>query len=262
MTAIAFLERFLPTNSANSIRAPLQYRTPAGVKANLLRFEYRMTRLRDARRAKLTFDIETNGFTLASFRSQVRDFTDEQVIKTVYYAETMDLVRELSAAARLHVFYHRISGGSQSADTKQKPRGYVSCAHAATSPRDLLDIHLPDEADELLERRVAIFNVWKPIGAPNEIWSQVVCDAATVDPDDMISWWRDSIEFYQLVQNRRQRWYYFPERVETEALVLKTCDTATDGRARYTFQGVVKPPKIRAEAPQYPTIEVRMFAFY
>ena len=54
-----------------------------------------------------------------------------------------------------------------------------------SGPQRVRDI-LPDEADELLKRRFAIIQVWRPIRHPVETHPLAICDARSISPENFI----------------------------------------------------------------------------
>jgi hypothetical protein len=47
--------------------------------------------------------------------------------------------------------------------------------------------HLPDEAEELLQGRVQVINLWRPIRGPLRDSPLAVCDVTTVAADDLVA---------------------------------------------------------------------------
>ena len=108
--------------------------------------------------------------------------------------------------------------------------------------RDLL----PDEAEELLKGRVQVINLWRPIRGPLRDAPLAVCDARTVDAEDLVPSdlvYRDRVgETYSVTYNPAHHWYYVPEMRRDEALLLKIADTKTDvARALYAAHLVHRP---------------------
>jgi hypothetical protein len=129
--------------------------------------------------------------------------------------------------------------------------------------RDLLP---EDEAEALLENRVAVVQVWRPIRGPVLSSPLAICDAQSVRPDDLIPAERhhkDRVgEIYQLAFNPQHRWFWFPEMQRDEALIFKCYDSEKDGRARFTAHASFDDPATPANAPVRESIEVRTLAFW
>ena len=64
------------------------------------------------------------------------------------------------------------------------------------------------------------------------------------------------------LHNPGQRWYYFPWMQADEALLFKTFDSETDGRARFTIHTSFEDPDAPADAPPRESIETRCLVFF
>ena len=69
-------------------------------------------------------------------------------------------------------------------------------------------------------------------------------------------------EIYHITYNPDHHWFYFPHMQTNEALVFKTYDSATDGRARWTAHAAFDDPTSEPDAPDRESIEVRTLAFF
>ena len=119
---------------------------------------------------------------------------------------------------------------------------------------------------EPLAGRFAIINVWRPIAGPVLSTPLAVCDAQSVAPADLVPTERrakDRIgEVQQVLFNPAHRWFYFPTMQRDEALLIKTYDSATDGRARYTIHTAFDDPNTPEHARARESVEVRTLAFF
>jgi hypothetical protein len=134
-----------------------------------------------------------------------------------------------------------------------------------SAPQRVRDL-LPQEADALLARRLAIVQVWRPIRRPVESWPLAIADAQSLSPSDMVVTERrypDRIgQTSAITYNPAHRWYWFPYMRPDEALVFKVYDSLKDGRARFTAHTAFEDPT----APPHPrpreSIEIRTLAFF
>ncbi len=215
------------------------------------------------------FDLDREGFKLVSRVSRVSDFYDESQIAAVYEAEIEALVKEQAGATRVEVFDHTRRATSDQVRKARKTREPASIVHndytADSAPKRLRDHH-PDDAEALLGRRFAIVNVWRPIRGPVRNFPLAFCDAASVASGDLVPVERqaeDRIGEIQLaLYNPSHSWYYFPAMRTEEALLFKTYDSATDGRARFTPHTSFADPTAADQAPPRESIETRCFVFY
>ena len=69
-------------------------------------------------------------------------------------------------------------------------------------------------------------------------------------------------EVQQVTYNPAHRWFYYPRLQPDEALLIKTYDSATDGRARYSVHTAFEDPSAAPDAPPRESIESRAFLFF
>src|SRR5207247_4302943 len=199
------------------------------------------------------FSLERDGFHFVRHDTRMRDFFDEAEIRSTYYAEMEALVKAESGARRVVVFDHTLRTADDELRESKKIREVVRRVHNDytewSGPQRVRDL-LPDEADELLKRRFAIVQVWRPIRHPVETFPLAICEARSVAFEDFIISERrypNRIgQTYAVKYNPNHRWYYFPRMRREEALVFKVYDSLKDGRARWTahtaFEDPTSPP--------------------
>jgi hypothetical protein len=233
------------------------------------KYEDEVVTIANGWRVRDSLKLETNGFMLASHETRVRDFLDPEELRQVYYPEIERLVKRESGATRVVIFDHTIRSGDPARQQSLKLREPVKVAHndytERSAPQRVRDL-LPDEAEELLKSRVAIIQVWQPIGRPVQRDPLAICDAQSIGPNDLITAERRHPgrvgEIYHLAHNSAQRWFYFPDLPPDNAIVFKCYDSMTDGRSRFTAHTSFDDPTTRPDAPARESIEMRTLAFF
>ena len=217
------------------------------------------------------FSLDREGFALRPFQGHFDAFDDDAEVHRRFYPQIVDFVKRHTGAKRVQVFDHtirkRLPADLKAQTTVQRPA--VMLVHSdytvASGPQRVRDI-LPDEADALLQRRVAFFNVWKPLYQRVEELPLAMCDASTHAPGDMLRMelkYRERTgEIYVMRHSPAHRWVYFPQMDATQALLLKTYDSETDGRARFMGHSAFEHPDTAPDAPRRESIEVRTMAFF
>ena len=218
------------------------------------------------------FSLDREGFVLVTQASAVDDFYDDEEIARVYDSEVRALVRRVTGAERVEIFDHTRRAASlkvQEARLIREPASIIHNDYTTRSGPQRLRDHFADrreEAEALLRRRFAIVNVWRSIRGPVANAPLALCDASSVAPEDLVSVERrakDRIgEIQQALHNPAHRWYYFPEMRPDEVLLIKTYDSETDGRARFTIHTAFDDPSAAPDAPARESIETRCFAFF
>jgi len=225
--------------------------------------------IRNARLAGDQFALDREGFRFVRHDTKVRDFFDEEEIRRVYYPEMEEIVKAQSGAKRVVVFDHTLRTADDELRESRKIREVVRRVHNDytewSGPQRVRDL-LPQEADELLSRRFAIVQVWRPIRHPVESFPLAICDARSISPQDFVISERrypDRIgQTYAITYNPEHRWYWLPRMRREEALVFKVYDSAKDGRARWSAHTAFEDPTSPPNARPRESIEIRTLAFF
>ena len=215
------------------------------------------------------FTLDRDGFRFVRHDTRVADFFDEAEVRSTYYAEMEALIKAESGAKRVVVFDHTLRTADQELREKAKIREVVRRVHNDytewSAPQRVRDI-LPDEADDLLSRRFAIIQVWRPIRHPVETFPLAICDAASLAFEDMVIAERRYPnrvgQTYAVTYTPAHRWYWFPRMARNEALVFKVFDSLKDGRARWSAHTAFEDPTSPPHAQPRESIEIRTLAFF
>ena len=70
--------------------------------------EMRPMTVRDGRPLIGKFSLDRHGFEFVEHKTQVADFFDEPQLKSVYYPEVEQLIRQVSGASRVVLFDHTL----------------------------------------------------------------------------------------------------------------------------------------------------------
>lgn len=244
---------------------------PNGEPRSTVTADPRRVAIRDAREIASEIGLDSTGFGLIQHRSAVRDFSDEALIREIYYPESVEVIKRVTGATRVHIFDHtirrRVPGQADYRDdAPRQPATRVHVDHTDKSgPQRVRDL-LPDEAEELLKGRVQVINLWRPIRGPVLDHPLAFADARSFPFDDYVP--SDLVyphrvgETYQVRYNPAHRWYYVPRLQSDEALLIKCYDSETDGRARFVAHTAFDDPTTPPDAPPRESIELRTLVFH
>src|SRR4051794_6906773 len=215
------------------------------------------------------FVLEREGFRFIRHDTNVVDFLDQAEVQRIYYPEMEALVKAETGASRVVVFDHTLRTADDDERASRKIREPVSRVHNDytewSAPQRVRDL-LPQEADDLLMRRLAIVQVWRPIRNPVETFPLAICDARSLSPDDLVISERRYPnrvgQTYAVTYNPEHAWYWFPLMRRNEALVFKVYDSLKDGRARWTAHTAFDDPSAPPDARPRESIEIRTLAFF
>lgn len=162
----------------------------------------RSMRVHDMRDISTQLDIQ--GFQLITDIQSKHDFSDKDYITTQVYAETQDIIRRATGAAKVHCYSHLVRDTppeavralvedkdvSDDATTSglRVPSPMAHIDHSAAGSLEVVRDNLSAEDAARLQasgKRWAIVNLWRPI-KPVQRDPLCVCDARTVEEGDLM----------------------------------------------------------------------------
>jgi hypothetical protein len=245
------------------------YTEPGELPTNAV-YDAHVMPIHDARPLATSASLDVEGFAFTTRPSVVSDWFDEDQLNGICHQEAAQLVKDITGASRVEVFDHtlRIRRGDIADRTPGTARLPVMRVHndytEGSGPQRVRDL-LPDEADELLKKRFAFINVWRPLKGPVLDTPLAVCDARSVAPGDFIA--SDMVykdrkgEIYVNTWSPSHQWFYFPKMRADEAILIKCYDTRGDV-ARFTAHSAFTDPTTPPDAEPRASIEIRTVAFF
>lgn len=220
--------------------------------------------------------MDKEGFALLPFASKFdkQHFFDEDnsLVQSDFYPEVVSLLKEKLGASRVLVFDHTIRTRrnadkklTQEGNTTQRaPVALVHCDYTAESAPLRVKQLLPDEADDLLTRRVAFINVWKPLNKVEEN-PLAMCNVTSSPPEDFFKLYlryRDRTgENYVMRYSDKHEWIYFPDMEADQCILLKTYDS-DPSRAQFVGHSAFVDPTSKEDAPYRESCEIRTICFF
>ena len=221
------------------------------------------------------FSLEQHGFQLIRHESAVTEFRDQAELDAIYRPEMEQLIKDVTGASRVLLFDNTLRTGDEGSPDAKWMRETVNHVHNDytnwSAPQRVRDL-LPEEAEELLQNRFAVIQVWRAIQSPVEKSPLAMCDARSIVADDLIVMERSRPqgpgntkrvgELYHLAFNPNHQWHYFPKMTRDEVLVFKTFDSDLESQSRFTAHAAFDDPTSPPDAPERVSIDVRALAFF
>ena len=218
------------------------------------------------------FDVDVNGFSIHKFHSECSEWENEEAVKKTLYPEVVEFLKKQTGAKRVLVFDHTIRTKAnvgkkltQETNTTQRaPVMLVHCDYTAESGPVRVKQLLGDEADELLSKRVAFINVWKPVRGVVKERPLAMCDIKSAPKEDFFKLYlryrERTGENYVMRHQDAHKWWYFPEITPEQVILLKTYDS--EGPARFVGHSAFEDPTTPADAPARESVEIRTICFF
>jgi hypothetical protein len=208
--------------------------------------------------------LDRQGFELRRHETSVKNFDDAAKVRRVYYPEVEELLKAATGADRVVAFEHDVRRAARrNGGDVRRPVHVVHDDYTEKSAPERVHLYVPEEAEELLRRRYAVINVWRPIGHTVRDTPLAVCDARSMKVGDLIPT-EEGVkhEIYLFKFSPNHRWFYFPAMCTDEVLLLKCFDSSPRSRARFTAHTAFNDPSAPPDAPARESIEVRALVFF
>jgi len=276
-TAAVLLPRDIPTSfnyfgSTSDGEPPYNFTytpPPNGLPQSNVTEEAINAVVHDIRGKEDTVSLDTTGFEFVQHTSEEKEFVDEEAIQTRYYKEVEELLKKQTGAKRILIFDHTIRRpvkAGQPNDPQQRRhvlRVHVDQTYEAAFAR--VRSHAPADADRLLNGRVRIINVWRPIAHPVAHHPLAVADWRSLDPE------RDLVPTRHIYPDREgatfgvrynasHQWYYLGGQTPDEVTLIK-CFDSDESKARLTPHSAFSDFGSPRDAPDRQSIEVRCLVF-
>lgn len=248
------------------------YEPPAGTPHSNGNYQAYPVSIHNARSLK-HLSLDQHGFDFVAHHSNVQNFYNNDEIRRVYYPEAERLLTEITGASKAIVFDHNVRDREQAQRGENNAKEPVRRVHndfTAKSGYSRAQIVLSslgvDNVEELLQKRFAIINVWRPIARPVQESPLAVCAASSIAQTDWVASdliYRDRVgETYQVTYNSSHQWFYFPQMQPDEVLLIKCFDSDEKVPARFTAHTAFDDPTSSPNASPRASIELRSLVFY
>lgn len=272
-SVVAALSYLAPT-----MQRPISYayEPPPGTPWENCAHDSHLVSITDARQRRAQLSVHHEGFELLDAPTQVRDFRDDEEVRTVYYQEAIELALAATGASRAYVFDHllrrreedrgSLSFGRRGASGLAAANGRIHNDYTEASGQKRLGLVLTElDATERVNR-FAIVNIWRSIKGPILDTPLAVCDARTLSIQDFVvgevRYPKREGEIYLFTHAEKHRWSYFSEMARDEALIFKQYDSQVSGVARFTPHAAFDHPEMPQDAPLRESIELRCLVVY
>ncbi|KAI0412576.1 hypothetical protein F5X98DRAFT_367177 [Xylaria grammica] len=219
-------------------------------RSNLM-FETKSLPIKDVRGRMHEYSLDDQGFAFSTHSlSGNADLKDRAYVESSYIPLMGDFVKEFieEPSARTFCFDIRVRQSIDPAIFNKRtinledgfePLLPATHPHVDQSPegaRRRVLRHMGDDAESLLEKRVRILNIWRPLKKV-EAWPLAICDTRSVDTTDLVP--TDIVRRRYIGEtcfgkyNPKQEWYYLSDQDVNEITILKIYDSKVEVNAKF-----------------------------
>jgi hypothetical protein len=204
--------------------------------------------------------------TSASDASPATFFTDDGRIQSEYYPEVEKLILDnVPGSHRVLIFDHTVRRPEPDAKRGPVMRTHIDQTTAAAARRVRQHIKDPAEAEELLQGRYRIINVWRPLNGPVQAYPLAFASSVSVADDDLVGvqhrYPDRTGETAGVKFNEAQKWHYWSGMLNGERLLLKCSDSKDGVEGKRVPHSAFVHPRTPVGARGRESIEVRALVF-
>lgn len=231
--------------------------------------------IRNARLAPEPFTLDDHGFCLARHETAVTDWRDAAHVEAIYPAEVMRRTMELTGADFVVPMGGMVRSTGRTGPGVQPPAAEAHVDFTTdTANRLAAKLYAAARPDGPGYDRFISFSFWRAISPPPQSWPLALCDGSSVgdaegthnvkvdvemlpDGDDL---WKEIEGEEEMAaatifhHNPDHRWYYFPDMVADEIVLIKFHDSdhKRAWRAPHTaFHDTSRPDAVIRESYEF-----------
>ncbi|KIW66777.1 hypothetical protein PV04_06072 [Phialophora macrospora] len=242
-----------------------------------LAFENVKVRIQDVRSfPPKHFLLDKHGFTYYSHRLEVGHIADRESVEQQYLPEMESLLKStLESVDRVYFFDWRLRKNAPEVEgtlvdlndltTWLRPALHLHVDQSPVAVIRRVLMQLPEDAEYLLQGRIRVINLWRPIVDAVRDYPLAICDGSTVSPSDLVE--ADHVRRHYmgstmyLKHNERQKFYFMSRQTKDEVLIFKNFDSAETPAATYAPHASFLDPDIPEAFTPRQSIEVRALVF-
>lgn len=175
-------------------------------------------------------DLDREGFVLLHTPTNVTDFRDEAQVKSIYFPETREMLRQLVGAE--YVAFPFTDGTYRSTlpeagDSAPAPFPHVD--YTAAGMVAYIDRAFPDRPKNI--RRWAVYNIWRLLSSTGPVdMPLAMLDGQTLSAEDQVPvdnhfYNIGTVESMALRYNPAHRWTFYSQMKRDDMLVFKAYDS-------------------------------------
>lgn len=256
---------YLASKDLYQVEKPYHSRLPflEGLpRTNVVGQSFDTIKIHDVNGVEDRFVLADSGFEFCQIHPVI-DTWDAQTVRDQYLPSMETWLREKFNSKKVYIYTYNF----RSLDPeKTPPEAWIPpftrahCDVTMKSGKSRLRLHLPQEADELLNRRYRMIGMWRALSGPHQDNTLAVCDSRTVAAADLIP--ADILfphycdEGYEITHNVNHRWFYKRNMGIDDVIVFKHHDSS-DTEASFCPHAAFIDHTVPADTPPRASIELR-----
>lgn len=231
-------------------------------RSNLVAQGYSGVKIHDLGGHQDNFTLDKSGFQYVKAPVSITKWTNESAVDQ--YLPAMETwLKQFFHASRVEIITYTFRCADSDRTSTESWIGPYMRAHCdATLNSGLrrLNLHLPDEAEEIKKGRWRMIGLWRALTGPHQDRPLAVLDGRSLCQDDLVG--ADVVfphycdEGYEVRYSPLHRWFYKQCMTPDDALILKLYDSV-EGGVRFCPHAAFVDSLVPDGTPQRASIEIR-----
>lgn len=216
------------------------------------------------------FNLDKQGFELASFMPNEVDFLDPVAVKASYYTEVEALIKKQIGATNVFAFDHTVRRGVEGSNRHPAYHIHNDYTHKTGASR-AISVLGEEVINRFAGKRMVQINVWRSIAGIVQKDPLAFMDNQSLDEKDLVrakiafndmkTGEKHQGEIFAVKQNPAQRWYFYPQMDSSEAVLIKGYDS-DKSKARFAMHTAFPLADQNESSAPRQSIETRTYAFF
>lgn len=231
-------------------------------RSNIVAQGYPNVKIHDIRGHEDNFVFDKSGFQFFRIPVGITNWTN-QAAKDQYLPAMETWLKDFFKAQRVHIFTYTYRCDDRErtpTETWVGPYMRAHCDVTLNSGLRRLNLHLPEEAEEIKKGRWRMVGLWRALTGPHQDRPLALLDNRSLSQDDLIG--ADVVfphycdEGYEVRHSPHHRWFYKQCLEADEALMFKLYDSAKD-QVQFCPHAAFIDPSVPEDTPRRASIELR-----
>ncbi|KAI0977174.1 hypothetical protein F4678DRAFT_4898 [Xylaria arbuscula] len=208
------------------------------------------------------FTLSTSGFEVVRVPQLCDQWTDE-FVREVYLPTMSTWLQEFFKCSKVVIYtYNFRCADRDKTDTESWVAPYMRahCDITLNSGQRRLNLHEPQEAEQIRKGRFRFIGMWRPLTTPYQDQPLAMLDRRSLCRKDLVG--ADIVfphycdEGYEVLYSPHHRWFYKQHMDADEVIILKFYDSSPE-EVRFCPHSAFIDPSVPSDTPPRASIELR-----
>ncbi|KAI1319335.1 hypothetical protein F5Y16DRAFT_103064 [Xylariaceae sp. FL0255] len=231
-------------------------------RSNIIAQAYSNVKVFDIHGQEGSFTLSSSGFQITRVPPQCGQWTDESV-RQVYLPAMTTWLQNYFKCDKVVIYTYNFRCANRYRTKTEPwidPFMRAHCDVTLNSGLRRLDLHVPNEADDIRKGRFRFIGIWRPLSTPYQDRPLAMLDHRSLRQEDLVP--ADIVfphfcdEGYEILHNPHHRWFY-KQGMETDEVIMFKLYDSSPQEIRFCPHSAFIDPSVPPDTPPRASIEIR-----